>query len=188
MSVWATPEVLFDFVYHPAHTALMVRRCTKHSIGCGGLTARSGAGDGNRTHVSSLGSCSSAIELHPRGRRTLVCSTHFGNELRAGRGIAWKYSGTTTRVCGEDLAEETLQRLERDPLRGAVRQQEVIPVCGQCECRVVEYPASAGHNNHGSRGARRSRPPARHPAADLRARARGNSCRRTRGFRVPLRG
>jgi hypothetical protein len=27
----------------------------------------SGAGDGNRTHASSLGSCSSAIELHPRG-------------------------------------------------------------------------------------------------------------------------
>ena len=25
-----------------------------------------GAGDGNRTHVSSLGSCSSTIELHPR--------------------------------------------------------------------------------------------------------------------------
>ena len=29
----------------------------------------SGAGDGNRTHVSSLGSYSSTIELHPRGRR-----------------------------------------------------------------------------------------------------------------------
>ena len=27
---------------------------------------RVGAGDGNRTHASSLGSCSSAIELHPR--------------------------------------------------------------------------------------------------------------------------
>src|ERR1700730_7383139 len=27
---------------------------------------RIGAGDGNRTHVSSLGSCSSTIELHPR--------------------------------------------------------------------------------------------------------------------------
>ena len=27
-----------------------------------------GAGDGNRTHVSSLGSCSSTIELHPHGR------------------------------------------------------------------------------------------------------------------------
>src|SRR5579862_5247288 len=26
----------------------------------------SGAGDGNRTHVSSLGSCSSTIELHPQ--------------------------------------------------------------------------------------------------------------------------
>src|SRR5690606_23303400 len=25
-----------------------------------------GAGDGNRTHASSLGSCSSTIELHPR--------------------------------------------------------------------------------------------------------------------------
>jgi hypothetical protein len=27
---------------------------------------KSGAGDGNRTHASSLGSCSSTIELHPR--------------------------------------------------------------------------------------------------------------------------
>src|ERR1700739_576439 len=27
-----------------------------------------GAGDGNRTHVSSLGSCSSTIELHPHDR------------------------------------------------------------------------------------------------------------------------
>ena len=26
---------------------------------------KTGAGDGNRTHVSSLGSCSSTIELHP---------------------------------------------------------------------------------------------------------------------------
>src|ERR1041385_7379800 len=31
-----------------------------------------GAGDGNRTHVSSLGSCSSTIELHPRGVWILV--------------------------------------------------------------------------------------------------------------------
>jgi hypothetical protein len=30
-----------------------------------------GAGDGNRTHVSSLGSCSSTIELHPRWRGIL---------------------------------------------------------------------------------------------------------------------
>src|SRR5262249_8802254 len=29
-------------------------------------TGEAGAGDGNRTHVSSLGSCSSTIELHPR--------------------------------------------------------------------------------------------------------------------------
>ncbi len=32
----------------------------------------SGAGDGNRTHVSSLGSCSSTIELHPRRGRDLT--------------------------------------------------------------------------------------------------------------------
>src|ERR1700693_2707674 len=31
-----------------------------------GVEGESGAGDGNRTHVSSLGSCSSTIELHPR--------------------------------------------------------------------------------------------------------------------------
>ena len=30
-----------------------------------------GAGDGNRTHVSSLGSCSSTIELHPHGFRDI---------------------------------------------------------------------------------------------------------------------
>src|SRR5688572_28956182 len=30
------------------------------------LTRKGGAGDGNRTHVSSLGSYSSTIELHPR--------------------------------------------------------------------------------------------------------------------------
>ena len=30
------------------------------------LKSKSGAGDGNRTHVSSLGSYSSAIELHPQ--------------------------------------------------------------------------------------------------------------------------
>jgi hypothetical protein len=29
-----------------------------------------GAGDGNRTHVSSLGSCSSTIELHPHSNET----------------------------------------------------------------------------------------------------------------------
>src|SRR5690242_8359045 len=31
-----------------------------------------GAGDGNRTHVSSLGSCSSAIELHPLAGRVIL--------------------------------------------------------------------------------------------------------------------
>jgi hypothetical protein len=34
--------------------------------------AKYGAGDGNRTHVSSLGSCSSTIELHPPGPSTLI--------------------------------------------------------------------------------------------------------------------
>ena len=38
---------------------------------CGGAGGRAGglggAGDGNRTHVCSLGSCRSTIELHPRG-------------------------------------------------------------------------------------------------------------------------
>src|SRR5688572_20460147 len=33
------------------------------------LTRKGGAGDGNRTHVSSLGSYSSTIELHPRPAR-----------------------------------------------------------------------------------------------------------------------
>src|SRR5215469_3039502 len=33
-----------------------------------------GAGDGNRTHVSSLGSCSSTIELHPRQLIVVISS------------------------------------------------------------------------------------------------------------------
>src|SRR5580765_5273537 len=33
--------------------------------GAGAALRHYGAGDGNRTHVSSLGSCSSTIELHP---------------------------------------------------------------------------------------------------------------------------
>ena len=37
-----------------------------------GRAAEDGAGDGNRTHVSSLGSCSSTIELHPPGPSTLI--------------------------------------------------------------------------------------------------------------------
>ena len=35
----------------------------------GGTCSVAGAGDGNRTHVCSLGSCRSTIELHPRGRQ-----------------------------------------------------------------------------------------------------------------------
>src|SRR3954470_7927180 len=35
-----------------------------------------GAGDGNRTHVSSLGSYSSTIELHPRGAARIAEPAH----------------------------------------------------------------------------------------------------------------
>ncbi len=37
-----------------------------------------GAGDGNRTHTSSLGSYSSTIELRPRSVRILAKSTTVG--------------------------------------------------------------------------------------------------------------
>ena len=41
-------------------------------------TGRRGAGDGNRTRVSSLGSWRSTIELHPRrGEHTIVCRAWF---------------------------------------------------------------------------------------------------------------
>src|SRR5690606_15541453 len=48
-----------------------------------------GAGDGNRTHASSLGSCSSTIELHPHAapvyaRRGRLATRDAG---RAGAGV-----------------------------------------------------------------------------------------------------
>ena len=50
-----------------AHVVGAVRDLEKaHRVTTGVSEAASaGAGDGNRTHVSSLGSCSSTIELHP---------------------------------------------------------------------------------------------------------------------------
>ena len=42
---------------------------------------RSGAGDGNRTHASSLGSCSSTIELHPRSAGSLCRGPAAGNAV-----------------------------------------------------------------------------------------------------------
>ena len=41
-----------------------------------------GAGDGNRTHASSLGSCSSTIELHPRFTLSKIPITRDGNDSR----------------------------------------------------------------------------------------------------------
>ncbi len=38
-----------------------------------GLFQNSGAGEGNRTLVCSLGSCRSTIELHPHGDMTQCC-------------------------------------------------------------------------------------------------------------------
>src|SRR5690606_41409196 len=42
-----------------------------------------GAGDGNRTHASSLGSCSSTIELRPRGGQSMPATAT--GATRAGR-------------------------------------------------------------------------------------------------------
>ena len=42
-----------------------------------GSQLKTGAGDGNRTRVSSLGSWRSAIELHPQSHRILLDSTLF---------------------------------------------------------------------------------------------------------------
>ena len=39
---------------------------TVHNSKCKTLILQAGAGDGNRTHVSSLGSSCSTIELHPQ--------------------------------------------------------------------------------------------------------------------------
>ncbi len=50
-----------------------------------------GAGDGNRTHVSSLGSCSSTIELHPRP---------WGRIVRKGRFARQSASSGVRRVSG----------------------------------------------------------------------------------------
>src|ERR1700733_5688442 len=49
----------------PQHSARSSSQCSSSSQES--LARKLGAGDGNRTHVSSLGSCSSTIELHPRG-------------------------------------------------------------------------------------------------------------------------
>ena len=40
-----------------------------------------GAGDGDRTHVCSLGSCRSTIELHPRGCAFYVLSLQYSNTI-----------------------------------------------------------------------------------------------------------
>src|SRR5690606_16078787 len=45
---------------------------------------RIGAGDGNRTHASSLGSCSSTIELHPRSA-TSLCRAPSAAQRMPGR-------------------------------------------------------------------------------------------------------
>jgi hypothetical protein len=47
-------------------------RCPCRTCVINQILGRFGAGDGNRTHVSSLGSCSSTIELHPPGAPTVV--------------------------------------------------------------------------------------------------------------------
>src|ERR1700732_2035097 len=49
---------------------------------------RIGAGDGNRTHVSSLGSCSSTIELHPPDRDSPSDTYTF------------RVTGNSTATCG----------------------------------------------------------------------------------------
>ncbi len=54
--------------------------------------ADSGAGEGNRTLVCSLGSCRSTIELHPRGRSftRFSPSMQFGRRLCSGKQIWWR--------------------------------------------------------------------------------------------------
>src|SRR4051812_17582054 len=50
----------------PPLAALHARRCSCGRVAC------AGAGEGNRTLVCSLGSCRSAIELHPRAPRFYI--------------------------------------------------------------------------------------------------------------------
>src|SRR5256885_12814843 len=50
-----------------------------------------GAGDGNRTHVSSLGSCSSTIELHPHRWR------FYGPPVAVGKCAAQPPGGRAAR-------------------------------------------------------------------------------------------
>src|SRR4051812_44179191 len=59
---------LLNFMEGPSRYTVRGRNRTR-KVRRGDLAfCRSGAGDGNRTHVSSLGSYSSTIELHPQLR------------------------------------------------------------------------------------------------------------------------
>ncbi len=79
---------------------------------------RDGAGDGNRTHVASLGSWSSTIELHPQVRIyqlpdigycivfVLYCQPFFHAFTQAGKTfISQPFDGSRALVCETSFAD-----------------------------------------------------------------------------------
>ncbi len=101
-----------------------------------------GAGDGNRTHVSSLGSCSSTIELHPRVAPILATLFYLSNGRHARRECA-KIAPSRLPMCADmqilvngnptDIAEtltaqDLIQRLELTGKRIALEVNgEIVP-------------------------------------------------------------
>ena len=94
----ATLKSHFQAVSQPVGTN---DRAIHHQWPCTATTGgeKTGAGDGNRTHVSSLGSCSSTIELHPRGLLILFCVNYFGNDPRPALAVVPTIAGFRRRLC-----------------------------------------------------------------------------------------
>src|SRR5215471_6060546 len=76
--------------------------------------AGDGAGDGNRTHVSSLGSCSSTIELHPRGvliLRAIPAAPQAGPFVASRRGSARDDVGENNMAGGVGTTPRSKEQL-----------------------------------------------------------------------------
>jgi hypothetical protein len=85
-----------------------------------GVARANGAGDGNRTHVSSLGSYSSTIELHPRGA-LILCGIQTTRQPGQPRGGRSPRPGRGTTASATPGLLESPCRASRDGARCARR-------------------------------------------------------------------
>ena len=89
-----------------------------------------GAGDGNRTHVSSLGSCSSTIELHPLFFQFQVLTLRLGTRigtLAARKALAVRAGAQSSALrCRRELAARFItwdMRIEAGVSRFALEEE-----------------------------------------------------------------